>query len=100
MITWFKNLFADRTFGIARDSRWPKLIDWYFGRNTLCEICGKRGKEIHHIIPVHIDSSKELTSENLITLCRRHHFEWGHFFSWHSYNKDIRADINKIKNRP
>ena len=95
-----KNWFADRTFGVQRSGQWPKLRDWYFRNNPYCELCGKRGKEVHHIIPVHIDQSKELNAENLITLCRRHHLEWGHFFSWFSYNKDIRSDIIRIKNRP
>ena len=29
--------------------------------------------EVHHIVPINEDSSKEYDLDNLITLCRRHH---------------------------
>jgi len=100
MFQWLKTLFQDRTFGAIRNSAWPKLRDWYFRKNPFCEVCGKRAKEIHHIVPVHIDNSKELEISNLISLCRRHHFEIGHFFNFRSYNKDIKEWVDKIKNKP
>lgn len=52
--------------------------------NYLCKVCitGKYGTtnrytyknlEVHHIIPIEEDYSKRLYSQNLITLCRKHH---------------------------
>ena len=52
--------------------------------NYLCKVCitGKYGTtnrytyknlEVHHIIPIEEDYSKRLDSQNLITLCRKHH---------------------------
>ena len=29
--------------------------------------------EVHHIVPINEDNSKEYDLDNLITLCRRHH---------------------------
>lgn len=52
--------------------------------NYLCKVCftGKyctsnkytyNNLEVHHIIPIEEDYSKRLDSQNLITLCRKHH---------------------------
>lgn len=45
----------------------------------LCQACLKNGMytynnlQVHHIIPINIDYSKRLDSDNLITLCTYHH---------------------------
>ena len=45
----------------------------------LCQVCLKNGiytynnLQVHHIIPINIDYSKRLDSDNLITLCTYHH---------------------------
>lgn len=48
--------------------------------NGLCEMCLKeniirKGREVHHIIPIEKDWSKRLDYENLILLCPDHHNE-------------------------
>jgi hypothetical protein len=46
----------------------------------------------------------ELDRANLITLCRDHHFWFGHLGSWSSWNANVREDAAiwraKIANRP
>ena len=45
----------------------------------LCQVCLKNNiytynnLQVHHIIPINIDYSKRLDSDNLITLCTYHH---------------------------
>ena len=47
----------------------------------LCQVCLKNGiytynnLQVHHIIPINIDYSKRLDSDNLITLCTYHHHQ-------------------------
>jgi len=94
---WF---FKDRLFGAVRSPAWKHVRGIYIIDHPKCEICGKKGKEVHHIHPVHLYPEEELNLDNLVTLCRRHHFEWGHFFDWRSLNENIKDDIQRIKNKP
>ena|SRR3990167_1421133 len=101
ILNWF---WPDKLFGAVRDPRWPKLRDWYFSKNLFCEICGKRGKIIHHIYPFFLFPELELSSENLITVCDFCHLNFAHLGSFHSYEKDIKKIAKmwqeKRKNRP
>ena len=106
MFEFLKRLLGieDKLFGAQRSSQWPKLRKQFIEANPLCAVCGKKGEQIHHKIPVHADPTKELLIENLITLCENHHLWFGHLGSYYSYNKDVEADsksfLEKIKNRP
>ena len=97
-------LFPDKLFGALRSSQWPRIRKEQLAKFPYCQICGKRGLfkglEAHHIQPFHLMPFLELDPENLITLCRTHHYEWGHFFSWKSFNKDVKQDVLRIKSRP
>jgi len=91
--------------GCKRDPRWSGVQKAFLLRNPACAVCGARkGLNVHHIVPFHVDPSKELLESNLITLCRVHHEWWGHLGDWKSYNVDIIKDAlawnEKIKNRP
>ncbi len=108
MFRWFNNLFTDKTFGAARSPKWGKVRKDFLREHPECAVCGKKstllnGNEIHHIIPFWIDPIKELLKENFLTLCREHHFLFGHFLSWASFNKDVVKDSAewrvKIKTR-
>ena len=106
MINFIRQFFQPR-FG-GRSPKWRKVRKAYLKKHPVCAVCSKTGKiisnEIHHIVPVNIDKSKELEESNFITLCREHHFLFGHFNSWYSFNKNVKKDAkewkNKIKNRP
>ena len=67
----------------------------YKKTHPFCAVCGTtKDIEIHHIVPVHVDSSKACDPENFISLCdwRNHgcHYIWGHFRNFRSkWNPDI-----------
>ena len=109
MFNFLKNLFQSRTFGAARSLKWRDVRSEFMRTHLTCVVCGKKGtllkpNEVHHIFPFHLDKDKELDFQNLITVCRDHHFFCGHLNSWRSFNANIKQDaeqwLNKIKNRP
>ena len=99
MFNFIHQIFIDKTFGAKRSDDWPS-----FRKRNIhekCDICGKGlFLELHHIKPYHKFPELELRLENIVTLCRRHHLEWGHYFSWSSWNDRILDDIKRIKMRP
>ena len=99
------NLSIFRNF-YGRSPKWRTVRNLHIKNNPECMACGKKdGLEAHHIIPYNVDSSKELDSTNLITLCDKNcHFVFGHLYDWKSWNINVVSDCseyrNKIKNRP
>ena len=99
-------LLGYNEFYIQRSSQWPKVRKQHLSSQPCCAACGSCKKpEVHHIVPYHIDPSKELDPDNLITLCDKYcHFAIGHLMSYHSWNKNVLQDaamyLEKIKNRP
>jgi hypothetical protein len=86
----------------ARSSKWPKVRDTHLKTDTSCNVCGsKEDLIVHHIIPFHVDKSKELDPNNLITLCNHNgcHFTFGHLFNWSSFNPNIIADAKTFKQK-
>jgi hypothetical protein len=75
-----------------RASQWRKVRAAHLQKEPACAVCGRAGKLIvHHIFPVSIAPELELVEHNLITLCETPcHFMFGHFFSYHCYNKNVR----------
>lgn len=57
------------------DSDWVRLRNWYIAKHPLCEWpgCRQPARDVDHIIPVSVDSSKRLDAGNLQSLCRSHH---------------------------
>ena len=94
----------DKFYG--RSPSWRKVRAEHIKQNPTCAACGrKEGLEVHHVIPYHIDSTKELDPDNLITLCGKYcHFVFGHFMYWKSWNENVREDAAKYlqdkTNRP
>jgi len=96
-------------FGAGRSNKWASVRRDFLILNPACRVCGKKGSflkplEVHHCIPFSEDKSKELNFENLITLCREHHFLFGHLMNWKSWSEDVKIDAKlwyyKITNRP
>jgi len=100
LVKLFEKYFGDKLFGAQRNPKWRNLRNQFIKVHPKCEVCGKKGKIVHHILPVHKFPALELEEENLISVCRECHFSFCHFFSWWSYNKDIKNDIERIKQRP
>lgn len=107
MFNFIFRIFSNNPkFYIQRSSQWPKVRKKHIEKQPCCMACGSCKKpQVHHIVPVHLDPSKELDPNNLITLCGKHcHFVFGHFMSYHSWNENIIEDaeeyLEKINNRP
>lgn len=90
-----------------RSPKWGKVRAAYLKEHPGCEVCGgKVGLEVHHKTPFFLKPELELEESNLITLCRKNrcHLNFGHLFSFRSYNstceKDCSAWHNKIVARP
>jgi 5-methylcytosine-specific restriction protein A len=90
----------------SRSSSWAKVRSQHLSRNPCCAACGRSIKvDVHHIEPVHLNPSRELDFNNLITLCSNPcHFVFGHFMDYKSWNpnviEDCRVYYNKYQNRP
>lgn len=104
MLNFIRSIFTDRTFGQARSSGWSKVRAEHIRQQPECQVCGKKGlivnNPVHHIQPFWKYRERELEKSNLITLCSLHHLEWGHLFSFKSYNLEIKEWILAIKNKP
>jgi 5-methylcytosine-specific restriction enzyme A len=88
-----------------RSGHWPSVRAAYLHDHPTCEACGKAADlTVHHIVPFHIDPSRELDATNLITLCHTCHLVFGHLGDYQSYNPNVREDaaayLAKVKARP
>lgn len=97
--------------GSKRSREWPKVRSEVLKCHPNCAVCnGVKKLEVHHIVPFHLDKTKELDILNLIVLCEAKdkgincHLAFGHFGSYKSHNENVREDAktwnNKLKNRP
>lgn len=58
-----------------RHPNWRKLRNSFIKKYPQCFHCGSTTKlEVHHIIPIRIDPSKELEESNLMVLCESKKF--------------------------
>lgn len=95
-------MFKNRKPKVERSPQWANLRKQWLAVNPTCAACdGKKKLEVHHIVPVHIDPSKELDSDNLITLCEQgshnDHFLFGHLLDWKSMNPSCIVDSQRIR---
>jgi len=84
--------FIDKIYG--RSPKWRSVRNEHIKNNPTCAACGRKdGLEVHHIVPYHVDPSKELDPTNLITLCGKYcHFVFGHLMDWKSWNENVVRD--------
>lgn len=100
------NFLSKKIRFAERSPKWSSIRNEHIKKYPKCAACGaKKNLEVHHIIPVHLDPSRELDITNLITLCsKRCHLVFGHFMDYKSWNKDVEHDCavyyNKLKNKP
>lgn len=103
MIGFLKNLFG---LNYDRSPEWPSVRKEHIKKQPFCQGCGKTSDlQVHHIVPVHVDKTKELDPNNLITLCGRYcHLAIGHLMDTSSWNTNVVEDaqifFEKVKNRP
>lgn len=78
--------------GADRSPQWRTVRDRYADAHPLCAFCGSAAVDVHHIQPFHLFPTRELDPDNLISLCRVHHFIYGHGGDWKGYNPDVLVD--------
>jgi hypothetical protein len=85
-------------FGAARSGKWSEVRRDFLKLHPACEACGiTTDLNCHHIKPFNQFPELELDPKNLITLCRKHHFEVGHLGNWRTANATVREDAAKIR---
>lgn len=76
-----KSKYHEKYDSFYQTKAWKELrAKKFYDANGLCEMCFKentirKGREVHHIIPIEKDWSKRLDYDNLILLCPDHHNE-------------------------
>lgn len=88
-----------------RSGEWYKVRNDFVKANPRCEACGSAfDLNVHHIKPFKDRPELELDMDNLITLCREHHFRIGHDPdgpwgwrkpSWVLSNPNVRKDAER-----
>jgi hypothetical protein len=106
---WLKDIWQGQSYGgVPRSSQWPRVRADYLKLHPVCEVCGKKKSllkqlEVHHCIPFYLRQDLELSNDNLICLCRPHHYLVGHLMDWKSWSESVKIDSDiwrlKIKNR-
>lgn len=87
-----------------RSSGWGKARDEHVLAFPACAVCWATDLvEVHHVRPYYLFPELELDPKNLMTLCRVHHFWWGHLGDWSAWNPSVREDAEtwreKIRTR-
>ena len=78
----------------TRSAKWRATRKKFLRTHPRCAVCSlTRELEVHHIKPVRLYPELELDLNNLVTLCRRHHFNIGHLENWKSYNPSLKLSI-------
>lgn len=94
------------TYEGPRSSEWVYVRNEFVRRHPRCEACGSTANlNVHHIVPFHERPDLELVEDNLITLCREHHFRIGHDPdgkgprkpSWLESNPNVRSDAASMR---
>lgn len=85
---------------LPRSKEWKKVREAHLKKQPLCAVCGNSKNVVpHHIVPFHVDPSKELDPSNLITLCEGDtfncHLFFGHFRNWIKYNPKVAEDASE-----
>ena len=83
---------ADDVARGERSSKCKTVRDKYAKEHPRCVFCNKTGIDVHHIHPVDLFPRRELDPDNLVSLCRVHHFIYGHGGNWEGYNPDVLID--------
>ncbi len=81
-----------------RNPKWWGVRTTHITVYNKCKVCStQKSLDVHHIIPVSVDPSLELNFDNLVTLCRHHHFYIGHKGNWNDFNINVEEDCNQLK---
>lgn len=85
--------------GKRRSNQWSTVRKHHLEKEGWCRYCGgTKHLEVHHIEPFHINPSKELDEQNLITLCENIgkdcHLKIGHLGNWKKFNPNVKKEAD------
>ena len=88
-----------------RSGKWHAVREHHIEAHPECAVCGRTdGCEVHHVQTFSLYPERECDPSNLITLCRRHHIEWGHLGDYNASNPLVRQEAERhramVKARP
>lgn len=89
-----------------RSSKWPATRRRHVKKFPECAACGGRiGLQVHHVVPFHVDRTRELDPTNLITLCEfvgglECHEFFGHGDNWKRYVPAVREIAAALRADP
>lgn len=90
--------FKQNEYYDAQTATWEKFHD-NIDRGS-CRCCGSTlDLNVHHIVSYHDKHELELDPNNLVTLCREHHFRIGHKNNWKDSNPNVCADCDAMRVR-
>ena len=87
-----------------RSPKWKAIRAEHLKNHPSCEACGaKKGVVPHHVVPVHVDPSRELDASNLVSLCESAtfncHLFFGHLKRWDRHNINVVEDARSWRAR-
>lgn len=85
------------TLGTPRSPGWRILRKKHLDSHPNCIVCGSSKNVVpHHVVPFHLDPSRELDPSNLVTLCESPSFNchlfFGHLKRWDRHNPTVVED--------
>lgn len=86
------------TYEGSRSGAWARIRNQHVEAHPRCEACGSKVElNVHHLQPFHVHPELELDPDNLITLCRKHHFWLGHHGDWSEVNLNCLQEVKEYK---
>jgi 5-methylcytosine-specific restriction endonuclease McrA len=81
-----------------RSGKWSTVRRKFIEEHPCCEACGGvQNLNVHHIFSFSDHPELELDPDNLITLCRTHHFLLGHSGKWATTNKKCQEEVKAYR---
>lgn len=82
----------------VRSGKWPSVRQKFIQMHPSCEACGStKSLNVHHIFSFKDHPELELDHDNLITLCRTHHFLLGHSSNWANTNEKCKEEVRAYR---
>jgi 5-methylcytosine-specific restriction protein A len=87
-----------------RSAGWRVLRRQHLAKHPECMACGATRNVVpHHVVPFHVDPSRELDPSNLVTLCESPtfncHLFFGHLKRWDRHNPHVAEDAAQWRRR-